>query len=329
MAILEGDEIVRASGGSRRRRIVRSPSPIDPHEWNDTPDRRYYSLPRRSRTYGHELEKYEPKPSPLRRIRTSARSRPDTTMTPERRHSDVVYSYYDEEGSRSDSRRSSRRGLSPRSARLRRSTPNSKSSSRTSLTESEGEYVLPSVEQADDYPSKTAVEEVVSSPDRHRPRHRRKRENDIIIEEDSDIGEHDEVVEEAEIEVVEDDEDTEGDDEEEDEEDREVEVPRRRRRPSPDESNSPSRRSLERKDGSRSSGRREDGHRHHRHHHHHHDHHHHHHHRRSPHHSQHRPEHRRGVSSMIEDVTPSRVKQYVIEGDPRSTAECFWHRFNG
>jgi hypothetical protein len=178
MANLDGEEVDRRRP---RRQHATSPPPVSRHDWRAPEESHHDSLPYRSRRGEVQRSDTSTSTPELRRSRTSSRSRRHSTMPLLNRTQTVPYRrgkfpdiVYDGE-SRSDSQRSSRRGLSPRSAHHSRTTPESKRSSITSLTEASDCESDATAATREDHRRRVVEEEEGRSKSPEKRRHRRRR----------------------------------------------------------------------------------------------------------------------------------------------------------
>ena len=157
MAFPDGEAFNRRA---RRRRDRRMPSPDEEDDWSAGSEHRRQPMPYRKRPVERDMmESAGSRPSPQRRTReASFQPDPATTMpvsrrptaVPKRARDPLVY----EHTSGTDSRRSSRKGYSPH---YHISTPGSKRSSHTTVSDSEEEsHWTPSSQ--DDEPRRLSVE---------------------------------------------------------------------------------------------------------------------------------------------------------------------------
>lgn len=148
MVFPDGEDFDRRA---RRRRDRRMPSPPDENDWSAESDHRRRPMPYRNRDVKRGMaEGTEPRPSPQRRSREpSFRSDPAAMLVrrpsavPRRARDPLPY----EHTSGTDSRRSSRKGYSPR---YYVSTPGSKRSSHTTVSDSDEESSWTPSSQDDD-----------------------------------------------------------------------------------------------------------------------------------------------------------------------------------
>ena len=148
MAFPDGEDFDRRA---RRRRDRRMPSPPEENDWSAESEYRRRPMPYRNRDVKRAMvEGAEPRPSPHRRSREPP-FQPDPAAMLVRRPSAVPRRARDplpyEHTSGTDSRRSSRKGYSPR---YYVSTPGSKRSSHTTVSDSDGESSWTPSSQDDD-----------------------------------------------------------------------------------------------------------------------------------------------------------------------------------
>lgn len=225
MAFPDGDDLDRRA---RRRRDRRMPSPEEENDWSAGSEYRRHPLPYRKRPVDREIvEGAGSRPSPQRRSREPSFQPDPATMTPvTRRPSAIPRRARDppvyEQTSGTDSRRSSRKDYSPR---YHLSTPRSKRSSHTTVSDSGEESTWTPSTQEDD-PHRRSLERYRSSPrkdlSRRRTRHSGGRRSKLAVPLVPEVEEVEDEEESSEEEEEEEDDDDESD--EEDTEEDEVET---------------------------------------------------------------------------------------------------------
>ncbi|SPO05914.1 uncharacterized protein DNG_08603 [Cephalotrichum gorgonifer] len=245
MAFPDEDDLGGRRSGARRRRDRRmpSPEPLDENDWSAESEDDRRPTPYRNREAKREMtERTESRPSSQHHAREpSSQQKPNAAMSVSRRPSAVPRRARDphlyEHTSGTDSRRSSRKENSPR---YHISTPASKRSSHTTVSDSDEESAqTPSTE--DDEPVRVPIQRQRESPKRESPHQRQRRSGSrqptkpkaLLVPKVPEIAELVDSSSEEEDEDSEDESEDEDTEEDEEEEEQEIAiVPKLRTRPS-------------------------------------------------------------------------------------------------